>query len=73
MVIVEAASLNAEGLTNYIVDTLKKHQLDLACITSQGYDGASVMSGHCSGVQEGLGHLHHTLSIFIVMHMFATI
>ena len=33
------------------VDTLKKHQLDLTCIVSQGYDGASVMSGHCSGVQ----------------------
>ena len=29
---VEAASLDAEGLTKYIVDTLKKHQLDLACI-----------------------------------------
>ena len=37
---VEAASLDAEGLTQYIVDTLRKHQLDLACIISQGYDGA---------------------------------
>ena len=43
---VEAASPNAEGLTNYIVDTLKKHHLDLAGIP-QGYDGTSVMSGHC--------------------------
>ena len=54
---VEAASLDAEGLTKYIVDTLKKHQLDLACIISQGYDGAAVMSGHCTGVQERLNSL----------------
>ena len=51
---VEADSLNVEGLTHQIVDTLKKHQLDLACITSQGYNGALVMSGNCSGVQERL-------------------
>ena len=48
---VEATTLDANGLTQYIVNTLKKHQLDLTCIVSQGYDGASVMSGHCSGVQ----------------------
>lgn len=48
---VEATTLDAKSLTQYIVDTLKKHQLDLTCIISQGYDGASVMSGHCSGVQ----------------------
>ena len=28
--------------------------LDPACIVSQGYDGASVMSGRCSGVQQRL-------------------
>ena len=48
---VEATSLDAESLTKYIVDTITKHQLDLTCIVSQGYDGASVMSGNCSGVQ----------------------
>ena len=48
---VEATSLDAKSLTQYIVDTIKKRQLDLTCIVSQGYDGASVMSGHCSGVQ----------------------
>ena len=48
---VEATTLDARGLTQYIVDMLKKHQLDLTCTVSQGYDGASVMSGHCSGVQ----------------------
>ena len=36
------------------MNTLTKHQLDLTCIVSQGYDGASRMSGHCSGVQTRL-------------------
>ena len=51
---VEASTLDAKSLTQYIVNTLTKHQLDLTCIVSQGYDGASVMSGHCSGVQTRL-------------------
>lgn len=48
---VPAPSLTAESLSQYILDTLRKHQLDPKCIVSQGYNGASVMSGHCSGVQ----------------------
>ena len=48
---VEAASLTAESLTEYILDTLHKFHLDSNWIISQGYDGASVMSGQCSGVQ----------------------
>ena len=51
---VDLASLDTEGLTQYIMEPLRKHQLDLACTISQGYDGASVMSGHCTGVQERL-------------------
>ena len=49
---VEATSLNAESLSKYILDTLKEHGLDPQCIISQGYDGASVMSGCCRGVQQ---------------------
>lgn len=49
---VEATSLNAESLSTYIIDTLMEHQLDPKRIISQGYDGASVMSGNCSGVQK---------------------
>ena len=49
---VEAHSLDAEGLTKYILDTLKDYHLDLESIVSQGYDGASVMSGRCAGVQK---------------------
>lgn len=36
----------------YLLDTLKHFGLDPTCIVSQGYDGASVMSGRCSGVQQ---------------------
>ena len=44
-------SLNAEGLSTYTLDTLHHFGLNPSGIVSQGYDGASVMSGHCSGVQ----------------------
>ena len=49
---VEVRSLDAQGLSTYILDTLKHFGLDPTCIVSQGYDGASVMSGRCSGVQQ---------------------
>jgi len=48
----EANSLNAESLSSYIIETLRDNKLDPAQIVSQGYDGASVMSGHNSGVQQ---------------------
>ena len=70
MTFVEAASLNAESLTQYIVDTLKKHQLDPVCLVSQGYDGASVMSGRCSGVQERLkAFAPHAIYIHCYAHV----
>lgn len=49
---VEATSLCAESLSTYLLDTLRQHQIDAINLVSQGYDGASVMSGKCSGVQE---------------------
>lgn len=47
-----AATLNSEGLTKYILEALSRYGLDPKLMVSQGYDGASVMSGHCSGVQQ---------------------
>ena len=47
-----AATLNAEALTKYILEALNRYNLDPQLMVSQGYDGASVMSGHCSGVQQ---------------------
>lgn len=46
-----ASSLNAESLCQYILDALKKYCLDINMLVSQGYDGASVMSGASNGVQ----------------------
>ena len=48
---VPAETLNAEGLSNLIIKTLEKYHIDPMLMVSQGYDGAAVMSGHCSGVQ----------------------
>ena len=50
---VEAKRMDAEGLVTYIINTLQEHELvDPSQITSQGYDGASVMSSHCTGVHQ---------------------
>ena len=49
---VQATSLNAQSLSKYILDTLRNNGLDPTAIVSQAYDGASVMSGKCSGVQQ---------------------
>lgn len=49
---IQATSLTAESLAAYLVDTLRECQLDPESIVSQGYDGASVKSGRCSGVQQ---------------------
>ena len=73
---VQTTSLTAESLAAYLVDTLRECQLDPESIVSQGYDGASVMSGRCSGVQERLRefaphaiYIHcyaHTLNLVLV-------
>ena len=43
---------NAESLTNIILDVLLRLDLPLCNIVGQAYDGASVMSGNISGVQQ---------------------
>lgn len=48
---IEAKSLDAASLASYIKDLLNRFDLDSMKIVSQGYDGASVMSGRCAGVQ----------------------
>ena len=72
----EATSLNAEGLAKNILEVLAKFELPLDCLVSQGYDGASVMSGSCSGVQKRIQdaapqavYVHcfaHTLNLVLV-------
>lgn len=73
---IEAAGLTADKLTEYIVSVLKQFRLDPQCMVSQGYDGASVMSGQCSGVQKRIRELAphamyvhcyaHTLNLVLV-------
>ena len=48
---VEANSLDTTSLSIYIKDLPAKFNLDFMKIISQGYDGVSMMSGRCAGVQ----------------------
>jgi len=43
--------VTALGLSNTIISTLNKFDLDLDCLVGQGYDGAAVMSGQYKGVR----------------------
>lgn len=54
---VVAPNLTAEYLSQYIVNTLALFNLNLSSMVSQGYDGASVMSGCVSGVQSRIREL----------------
>ena len=73
---VAASSLNAEGLTKYLIDTLREFQLEPKCLVFQGYDGAAVMNGKCLGVQQCIRevapqaiYIHcyaHTLNMVLV-------
>lgn len=48
----EAEHLDAGSLANKIISTLEKYGLEYReNLVGQGYDGAAVMSGKCSGVQ----------------------
>ena len=49
---VAVSSLDAKLLTEYILETHKTYNLNSGSIVLQGYDGASVMSGKCAGVQK---------------------
>ena len=48
---VEVKCLDASSLSSYIKNLLIEFDLDCFKVVSQGYDGASVMSGRCTGVQ----------------------
>ena len=66
---VEVSDHDAKSLSEYILTTLRSHHLDLHyLIISQGYDGASVMSGRCSDVQR---HVLDVAPQAIYIHCFA--
>lgn len=47
-----ATSLTAAGISSFILGVLQDNGLDTKGLVSQGYDGASVMSGKNNGVQK---------------------
>ncbi|XP_028395720.1 zinc finger protein 345-like [Dendronephthya gigantea] len=47
-----AEELTAESLSDAIQDEMKQIGVNINNLVAQGYDGAAVMSGKCSGVQE---------------------
>ena len=49
-----AESINAEAIAQYITELLSKIGVDIKLCMAQSYDGASVMSGHVSGVQKSI-------------------
>ncbi|CAG2239536.1 unnamed protein product [Mytilus edulis] len=49
---IEPKEVDAEHIANAIVNNLDKWGLPLQKLRGQGYDGASVMSGHVSSVQQ---------------------
>ena len=73
---IEAESLTAESLATYLIKFLTDFNLDASSVISQGYDGASVMSGRLSGIQQRIKavapcalYVHcyaHTLNLAIV-------
>ena len=52
--ITKAQSLDADGLTDTIIERLKRINADMKSCVGQGYDGASVVSGHLNGVRKKL-------------------
>lgn len=49
---VHAHAFDAATFCTYILDILQKYGLDRKHLVSQGYDGASMMSGKHSGLQK---------------------
>ena len=66
---VEVSDLDAKSLSEYIITALRSHHLDLHSLVSQGYDGVSVMSGRCSGVQQRI--MEVAPQAIYIIHCFA--
>lgn len=50
--VAEAIKLDADGLANTIIHQLERVEANMKNCVGQGYDGASVVSGHLNGVQK---------------------
>lgn len=58
LALVETHDVTGLGLTNLLLDTLKKHNLDIANVVGQGYDGGSNMMGASKGVQARISEIN---------------
>ncbi|KAJ8036177.1 Zinc finger MYM-type protein 1 [Holothuria leucospilota] len=63
-----AEGLDAESLSESILDELKSEGIDINNLVGQGYDGASVMNGKLSGVQE---RIRRKIPQTLYVHCFA--
>lgn len=59
MSIVTTGSTTGESLTSLLLEVLNKHDLDVAAIVGQGYDGGSNMASAVKGVQGRVRQLNH--------------
>lgn len=50
--------LDAKSIADKIISSLQEWDLDLNKLIGQGYDGASTMAGHISGVQKRVRDIH---------------
>lgn len=51
LLFVPASDITGQGLSSLILNKLKQNGVDCETMVSQGYDGASAMSGHLHGAQ----------------------
>ena len=66
---VEMDSLSAESISTSILAHLSKIGVDFQRLVGQGYDGASTMAGHLSGVQKHIRDKYpHTIFVHCASH-----
>ena len=66
---VQATSLNAENLSNYLIKVIEDNVLDLTYVVSQGYDRVSIMSGHCTSAEQQIKKSPSAIYIHCCAHM----
>jgi Domain of unknown function (DUF4371) len=62
---VNPSSLSGAALSQAIVDVLSRAGLDIKQLVSQGYDGASAMSGEFNGVQANMRRTCQSPAVYI--------
>ena len=66
---VEISSVSVESISAAILAHLSRIGVDLRKLVEQGYDGASTMAGHVSGVQKRIREKYPEQYLCIVLHI----